>query len=176
MEELNHRIKKEEARALSDREVKAICGGRCTVVPYPDVYKYKSIDQLLGPHGAVAILYEVKKDNGHWIALYRKNSTTLSLFDSYGIKPDRELNFVPKHFAALSHQNAPYLSRLMREGPYPHIEFNERPLQKFRPGINTCGRFVGLRIALRHWPLDKFRALFHDKTLSPDFIATFLTT
>jgi hypothetical protein len=172
---LDKYVKMMENKSLSELELKRIAHGKCRIVSYDELYRVQNIEQILRPHGAFALLYETKPSYGHWVGVFKKDANTISVFDPYGYKIDNELRMIPAGFREESHQDFKHLTRLIKSSTYKNVEWNEKPMQKFKPGVSTCGRFVGLRLAMRNLSLDEFRALFKDDKLSADWIATFLT-
>lgn len=150
--------------ALSDRDIFELVSGMCTIIRYPNVYKYKSIDEMLDGKGACFLLYEWKQHEGHWVCL-TLHGNNLEYFDPYGgdIKgmPDAELDNIPNgKYKRSSHQDKPYLSYLMRECPY-NLSYNEFKFQHLHPRIKSCGRWSALRILFKMLPLAEFKELFY---------------
>lgn len=144
---------------LSDVEVERLTGNKYKVVPYPDLIKYKTINELLGPFGGVVLLYETRPNYGHYTALFRRDFKTLEQFDSLGFKLDHELKKIDKKFRIESNQRA-LLSKLILNSSYEKYIYNENKLQKNKDGINTCGRFVALRLLFRDLSHKQFINLF----------------
>lgn len=162
---------------MSDHDIRHYLRGHCKVVAYPDLAHYKTIDQAMGPSGCMALLYETKRSFGHWCAVFRSAPDTISIFDSYGkFFPDDELKMISPAFRNESGQNGRLLSNLIRNTPkYTKVVYNEKPLQKFKSGSDTCGRWTALRLALRHIPLEQFRAMFYGHRETPDWLVTSIT-
>jgi hypothetical protein len=137
----------------------------------------RNIEEALGQHGACIILYETRKGYGHWVALLLhkdKNGKYLEHFDSYALKPDQELNFTSSKMRHELGQDLPYLTNLMYNSDYP-IVYNKVKLQKFKNDTNTCGRWCGMRVALRNLNLKQFCSLFLKQKFEPDYYITALT-
>ncbi len=167
-----------ESIALSDKHIFNILGGKNNLVLYPDLIKYSSIDEVLGPNGMCVLLFEAKKNYGHWCCLWKLDENTVSFFNSYGGFPDDSLKFIPEHFAEISNQNYPYLSILLDKSPY-ELTYNERQYQKKGKGINTCGRHCSVRLICRHMDDDQYNEFikFFTKrySINPDELVTLLT-
>jgi len=168
---------------LSDGDIMKIVNGQANVVTYPNIHKYKSIDELLAPHGACCILYETHEHYGHWVCLTIRNEDlygtgtiypVLEYFDSYGEEIDYPLNVIPVDFAKNTHQDKPYLSELMLDDSCTYqLSYNEHQFQKFSPNVKDCGRWIATRIILKDMPLDDFIKLF--KGMYSDDIVTAIT-
>ena len=146
------------------------------IVSFSDIKNYNNIDELLGFEGKCFILYETKKNMGHWTCLYKFNDT-IYFFDSYGNNIDLQLNFIPKQINKSLGQNHKNLIELLYKSPYK-IEFNEYQLQKLGNGINTCGRWCLIRLQYPSISVKEFKNLFSKKNLgkiSPDLMIYKLT-
>lgn len=168
---INHMVTK----SLSNYEILKLVKNRANLVSYTEMHKYRSLDELLGEYGACIVLYETKKNYGHWCCIFKVTNELLEFFDPYGIFPDQELKFIKKDFQIASRQNEPYLCKLMLESPYV-LSYNHFRFQKYKKGVNSCGRWCGLRIIFRNLPLELFIEIFGKKRkYSNDFYVTMLT-
>lgn len=169
------------AETFSDQNMMALCDSKVKVVTYTDLAKYSSIEDVLSPWGAAIILYMTKENFGHWVALFvahadDSSGQTLEFWDSYAIPPDGELAMVPEHFRQISGQNYPHLTAMINSCPlYKRVIYNSVQLQKLKKDVNTCGRWAGLRVAMRNVPLKTFQAMFSKQTFDPDWYASALT-
>lgn len=170
---LNNYIK----TALSNFQLLELVRDNANVVLYPDIWKYKSIDQLLYPHNACFLLFETNPYYGHWCAII-KYGKTIEFFDPYSGYPDDVLDFIPNDFKNKSNQQFPYLTKLLYECPYK-IEFNDHKYQKHKKSINTCGRHCAVRILHKNLNLkqyDKFiKSNCKKMNMDPDSLVTYLT-
>lgn len=163
-----------KAKALSNDEISYLLDGKVKVLTYPELSKYKNIDQLLKPYGCAIILYQTRKNFGHWIALIKQGPNIIEHFDSYGIKPDNELKFVKSNMRRELGQDYPHLTYLLYHSPY-QLSYNQYKLQKMKKNISTCGRWSVARCILKDMPLDEFAKLFKVKGLTPDDVVSMLT-
>lgn len=165
-------IKKYEDIALSDKEVLALIDGKANRVLYPELVNYKNIDEVLGPYGACILLFEAKKNYGHWVCLFKMpGGGKIEFFNPYGGFPDDSLKYIPSAFAKISNQDFPYLSALLYESPY-ELYYNEHKFQKKDSSTKTCGRWCAVRLSLRDYSLEEFTELF---IKNGDEIVTILT-
>ena len=147
---------------------------KCNLIQYKDVNKYKSIDELLGPTKKCVILYHTKRDYGHWTALYEYNGT-IFFFDSYGFIPDDELKYLHKDLKAELNSNHRYLTELLYNSNKP-VEYNEYQLQDRKKNVNTCGRWVILRLKYPKISVNDFYDIFKEssKYINNDELITHL--
>lgn len=141
-------VRKYEAIALSDKDLANLLDHENKLVMYPDLIKYNNIDDVLGPNGMCTLLFESRKNYGHWCCLWKLNDDTVSFFNSYEGLPDDTLDYINKNFADISNQNYPYLSRLLYSCPYK-LTYNQYPYQEKGKQIKTCGRHVVVRLWCR---------------------------
>lgn len=166
-----------KSMALSNFDLIKLVGGNANVEVYPEIHKYDTIDELLGPHDACFLLFETEPKFGHWCAII-KYGNTVEFFDPYSGYPDNVLEFIPEDFKNESNQNYPYLTELLYECPYD-IEFNDHKYQKKSNKINTCGRHCACRILFKNLDLKEYDSMI--KTLSknlktdPDGVVTTIT-
>jgi hypothetical protein len=162
-------------KSLSNEDILKLVNDKANLVSYTNIHKYKTLDQLLGKWGACVILYELKKLYGHWCCIFKLDNNTIEFFDPYSLMADRQLNFINKEYRLESNQNYPYLTRLMLDSPYV-LTYNQYPFQEYKKGINSCGRWVAIRLLFRLMSLDQFIKLFGKKRrYKPDFYVTLLT-
>jgi hypothetical protein len=182
MNDFKNIIKQYENIALSDKEVIKLVKGRANLILYPDLYKYKNIDETLEPYGACILLYEAKPKYGHWCCIFKVNNNLLEYFNPYGGfdegYPDESLEYIPMDFRLISNQDYPYLSLLMYNSPYD-LSYNEYKFQKHDKNIKTCGRWCAIRLVFRSYPLDDFHDLIEylkkELNVSNDHLVTLLT-
>jgi hypothetical protein len=163
-------------KSLSDTEIDKLCNYKVNIITYPDLATYDNIDDLLEPYGNLVILYETKKGYGHWVALMKMDNNTLEFFDPYGGKPDDQLKFIPEHFRIENNEYHTHLIYLLLKSRYK-ITYNEHKLQKFLEDINTCGRWVCLRILFKNMSLKDFNKMVRSfPDFTPDELVTYLTS
>jgi hypothetical protein len=160
---------------LSGADLMELVRGKSKVVRYSNLHKYDTIEELLHPYNCIFLLYETRERFGHWVCVILHPDGVLEFFDPYGYFIDEQLNFVPNHFRQKSHQQYPFLSRLFLNSPYK-ITWNKMKLQKHEEDNNSCGRHIGLRVALRDYPLEAYQKIMKSgKGLSSDDKATYFT-
>jgi hypothetical protein len=148
-----------EKVALSDDQLKRVLAGRFRLVMYPDLHKERSLDEVMGPHGAAIILFESRPGYGHWCTIFRApggDQSLVEFFNPYGGYPDDSLEHIAAGFAEKTNQDAPYLSLLMMKSPY-RLSYNQYPFQRHGSDIKTCGRHCAARLLLRDLTLDEYK-------------------
>ena len=148
-------LKQYEDIALSDKQVLKLIDGKANLILYPNIHKYKNIDEILYPYEACIILFEAKPRYGHWCCIFKINNKLLEFFNPYGGYPDDSLEYIPIDFRLKSYQFYPYLSILMYNSPY-ELSYNEYKFQKHGNDIKTCGRWCAIRLIFRNLSLDEF--------------------
>lgn len=127
---------------------------RCTGVAPGDIIKYslldeyKTIEDLLPTDGSFKIiLIEDKYNSGHWVAVFRRGKT-IEYFNSYGAKWDTDWKFINRMVRLILDQNTNELTRLMDQATKDgwKVVWNKRKFQKMGNHIQTCGRWVTMRI------------------------------
>jgi len=159
------KIYDEQKRALDNEEVLQLVKEKAKVVLYENLINYKDIQELLHPHGAVFLLYQIKPSFGHWVAIIKRGNNEIEFFDPLGYMIDEQLLWTkPASLRRQLNMNYPYLTKLLFEAPRNYsIIYNEHKFQKNKKGINTCGAWSALRIAYKHLSLEEFIKDFNIK-------------
>lgn len=144
--------------SLSGADLLANSGGKGKIVLYPQLKKYKTLDELLGADGVVFMLYEWKRGYGHWVLLFRQGET-VEVFDSYAYKPDKQFAFIPQDFRKVNDMLYPMLTKLLYESGQP-IHYNNYKMQAEGEDITTCGRWLLVRWRFRGLDIDDFYKMF----------------
>lgn len=158
-------------KALTGGELMKLVNNQARVITYPELRRYKTIDDVLGRKGACFLLFEARPNFGHWCCLIKRGDE-IEFFNPYGGYPDDSLKYIPMHYRKISGQRYPLLSHLMDNSRYK-LAYNEYKFQKYGKNINTCGRWCALRVLFRDWSLDMFANIF--KNEYGDELATLLT-
>jgi hypothetical protein len=153
-------------RSLSDKEITSKSGMKC--------HLYRDLERLIQlPPMPFCLLYEMQPNTGHWCLVHDTVNTDgvpcIEMFDSYGIFPDNELNWVTPDFKKVSGQQHTHLLRLLLNSERP-IAYNNVCLQG--KGTSTCGRWCILRHKNGHMSNEKFceevKKECSSQKLSPD--------
>jgi hypothetical protein len=165
--------KYKKSYALSGEEMMMLVDNKANLEIYPNIHKYKTLNDLLGPHKACILLYEWKKNYGHWTCVFQRGNT-IEFFDSYGDPPDAELDYVPEHFAHVHNEDHDYLMDLIRKSG-KKLEYNSFDFQEESKGTSTCGRHVAVRLAFREVPNVDYVLMFLTIGKDPDELVTYAT-
>lgn len=146
--------------SLSDKDILKTFCNNVKILSYDELVKYNNLDELLYPHKAVIILYQLNNAyTGHWILLFEhpKDPQYIEYFDPTGLVPDQLLKD-KKTYKQQEHILSKLLLSKIKEGF--NIVVNTFPYQKIRTGINTCGRWCLIRYRLRYLKLPEFKKVF----------------
>lgn len=171
----DHIVQEGESIALSGDDLLKIVKGKANLHKYSDLDNINSIQQLLGDNKATFILYQHESGWGHWTCMMQIDENTLEFYDSLGIRMDDELKFSDFNLSLHKGERVPHLTRLVENSGMKLIQSSQKSQKSVR-GVNTCGRFVSLRIKLRNLPLDEFNKLLRKNTSgNADFVVSYLT-
>ena len=170
-------VKDAEKISLSDEDILTIVDNKANLMAYEDLENYNNIDDVLGQHRAVIILYQSDADFGHWITLFQHPTkpNVLIFFDSYSFKMDQELKFSKFNLRRHQGQVVPHLSHLIEQSNYK-VESSDYKFQSNRSHINTCGRWCAVRLLFRNMGVKKFQNfILNSFDMTTDDTVSFLT-
>ena len=149
------------SKPMSDAEIQGNIGvAPDEIIKYSELKNYKTIGELL-PHDKSfkIILIEDRFNSGHWVAVM-KYGKTIEYFNSYGAKWDTDWKFVNKRIRVVLGQSQNDMTRLMNQAEKDGWKciWNKHRFQKLNNKIQTCGRWVTLRIEMMKmgYDLDEF--------------------
>ena len=175
---IDNAIKVAEKIPLSGQDLKNITNGKANILRYSDLMNYQNIEQVLGEHGAVIILYQTERDFGHYACLFKSAHDpqgTLIFFDSLGITMDKELKLSTFNAKNMGGVATPHLTDLVNASNYKVIS-NTKKLQLNAFANNTCGRYAAMRIVWRGLSNKEFNyILLSNKCYNPDYWISILT-
>jgi len=89
------------------------------------------------------VLIESQYNVGHWTCITRNNDQYV-WFDSYGLAPDQEFQFIPVRMQKILDEGGKPLTKLLSKLKQNGGKWNYNTIkfQKQETGINTCGRHV----------------------------------
>jgi hypothetical protein len=140
---------------LSQEEIEKLANRRITVITAAN--KEHELANILNDPRQITIPYLVHyqtSDNlwsiqGHWACMIiNKKQKVVYWFDSYGIFPDDEINYIDPRYRRMTNQNKRYVGQFLYELSQMgyQIRYNNIQLQSFNTSIATCGRYCGLFI------------------------------
>lgn len=138
------------AYMISDADFSRYFATQFPILKYAELASVSSLDELIpGDKGAVIILTESRRNEGHWCCLL-KYDDKYEWTDSYGGasgKPDGELSFIGKAMKIMLGEDNHYLSKLLKESGKKVI-YNKEKFQSLSDGVNTCGKWVIARLLM----------------------------
>lgn len=148
-----------EESPMSDDDILDLLDHKASLILYPDLAKSDNIDDYLQNNGACVILYETKKNFGHWCCIFKTiNKNELEFFDPYGLPPDAELKYIDYNFRKSNNELRPHLTHLLLNSNYK-VTYSNYRFQKMMDDINTCGDHVVCRLLFKFMPLKKYAKL-----------------
>jgi hypothetical protein len=145
--------KEELAKMITSSDIdRYLHEGSSKVIKYSELGKHynDTVEELLPLDTDYRIiLIEQNYNSGHWCCILRYGKT-IEWFDSYGIKPPNELNFISTIKNKVLGQKKKTLTDLLDDATSRgwNVVWNKKKLQKLKDGVNTCGRWVLLRITM----------------------------
>lgn len=120
--------------------------GKIPVIKFPNLSKYKSIDELLNnKYNAVIIFYETQAQNvGHWSTVF-KNKYGIEYFDPYGLSPIEDLNHISEVIRVKLKEVNNNLGNLL-SNTNENVIYNTHDYQKWAGDVSTCGRHTAVRL------------------------------
>jgi hypothetical protein len=135
-------------KPLDDSEIKSYLGEKTKIYTYPELKKFKNIEDLLPlPFDYCIILYLDNPNEGHWVSLLRYDPY-IEFFCSYGTEPDGSLKWIDDKKRKELNCEIPYLTNMLNKTKknviYNPIKYQDDSNNKFE--INTCGRHCSYRV------------------------------
>jgi hypothetical protein len=151
------------------------------IVRYEELAEYDSIEELLPESRSAIVLFVATEgpSSGHWCAVMRSDMN-IYFFDSYGLRPDKNLLFAPRNLRKGLNQSKPHLSYLLNHALKTgfKISFNEVKYQSDNVSIQTCGRWVVSRISFNKYEQnnepENYKKLIQDKMKSYEVFSDLL--
>lgn len=144
--------------ALSDADILSALrriGVDSHVVEYRDICGMTLADLLPDDNPAVVYL-ATEPSFGHWTCAFQRKGE-IEAWDSMGHLIDASLLEVSPEMRAELHETSPCLMELLMASGRP-ICWNTSDFQRCAPGVNTCGRWVVLRLSKRDLDDAEFKA------------------
>ena len=162
---------------LGEDQIKHIAQADIKIVRYPDLDSVPSWDALTGGAGgpgAAVLFCTTSPTAGHWLGAWTDTSGRAHVFDPLGYGLDQERKRLPSQTNAQLDQKDPEFSLLLKKSGagIAGCKVSRIDFQQDKPGIDTCGRWVGLRLKHRNLSDDEFarrvKAEVAESGLSPD--------
>jgi hypothetical protein len=153
--------------AISEDDIRLIYPN-ALILTYNNLSDYNDIMELFNNNNYCFLLYETKKNFGHWTVII-KHDDSYEFFDSYGFKPDSELKFSPPYFRLCNNMIYPKLTLLLYNSNC-NIEYNNKQLQAYKNNIFTCGRWCLFRCLKSNISIDDFIKFFNNVKNPDEYI------
>jgi len=119
------------------------------IMKYSDLEGVKDLNDIMTePKDYRIILIETQRNTGHWTTILKYNDKYFEWFDSYGLKPDAEFEFISPEMQEIlderQHILTILLNKVLLKGGkwiYNNIKF-----QKQAENVNSCGRWTITRL------------------------------
>jgi hypothetical protein len=165
-------------KPFSGKDILKFLDNKTKILTYDKLKDLNNINEAFENHNCFVLLYFTHENFGHWTCVI-KHEKKIEFFDSYGKKPDNQLNMINKEINIMHNQDYPYLTKLLYETGLP-IEYNNYRLQKKeKKNINynaTCGRHVSVRLILKELELDDYIKFIKSFDVDPDTLVTIFTS
>lgn len=132
---------------LNNNDINKILG-KINIIKYPDLAKYNDINKCFGNKNAFVIFFETQNKNvGHWQCMFKQNNN-LFFWDSYGLAPGTEINYISKQIAIQLKEYKPVLLDLLNKAVSngQNVYYNNTDYQQWKGDVSTCGRHICTRI------------------------------
>jgi hypothetical protein len=130
---------------LSGTDIKDLLEQDVKIIRFSELKKYNSLKELLPNRNSFIIIFWETESyyKGHWTALMRYNNS-FEFFDSYGLTEQEDYSLIPERTKEELNEKD-YLKFLFKG----HVVIqNKKDFQQWSNKVNTCGRFVVIRIYL----------------------------
>ena len=141
-----------EKYELSNTDIKKILGNRVNIIPYPKLKQYTSFDAMFQNVGYCVIFFEtVSATTGHWQCIFKTSDNNYEFWDSYGLKPSGDKNYIQNKILIQLDEVKPYLpdviNNVLQTGKT--VIYNAIDYQQWIGSVSTCGRHICTRLLYR---------------------------
>jgi hypothetical protein len=139
----NNDYSKQMAKMVGSNEFSKMLGSDANnkIMKYSELESVNDLNDLFsGPKDYRIILIETNQNIGHWTAITRNNNLIV-WFDSYGLAPDQEFEFIPVKMQQILDEQGKPLTKLINKFK-GKFNYNTIKFQQQKEGVNTCGRWV----------------------------------
>lgn len=177
--------REEEEYCLSDSDIRRVAGRTgLLILRYPELAKFATWKDFMKNRAhAAAVLFLVQSErSGHWLAAFDGPQNTAYVWDPLGMPLDGQRAVIsPEARSALGEERGEF-ARLLATAQTAgkKVCVNHTEFQEFSPSVNTCGRWVAMRLLHRNKNDAEFKALVMDGVRrmgaeSPDAWITLVT-
>ena len=167
MNNIYKEYKKQLSKMVSNIEFKKMLGPEVNnkILKYPDLENINDLNEILTePKDYRIILILTQGNSGHWTTISLNNGKYV-WFDSYGLKPDAEFDFISPEMQSILDEKDHVLTKLLNKAVSNggSWTYNKIKFQLQEPEINTCGRWVTSYVFLflkHNYTLEQFQQYF----------------
>ena len=123
-------------------------------LPDIPVILYSKFAQLKTLPPACVYLFLTNQNYGHFCAVFNRGNV-VELFDSYGIKPEAEHNFVKIGLLEHLHERDDLILNMAKKNGWS-VSYNHTQLQSWNPKVETCGRHCVSRVLKQSMDIDEY--------------------
>jgi len=119
------------------------------IMKYSDLEGVKNLNDIMTePKDYRIILIETQRNTGHWTAILKYNDKYFEWFDSYGLKPDAEFEFISPEMQEILDERQHILTILLNKVLLKGGKwiYNNVKFQKQAENVNSCGRWTTTRL------------------------------
>jgi hypothetical protein len=167
-------IKNKLYNGTSMKDLSDFMGGRVKILKYNDMEEeYDNIEDLLKPYNKVILLYSTSDNYGHFVCIFKNKNNIIHFFDSFGIFPDDQKEFIPIEYYQNNYDEIPKLTKLLYDSIFP-IRFNHFKFQNKK--THTCGRWCVVRLIFDDLDEYEFKKIFNGlDNIEKDVVISYLT-
>jgi len=119
------------------------------IMKYSDLEGVKNLNDIMTePKDYRIILIETQRNTGHWTAILKYNDKYFEWYDSYGLKPDAEFEFISPEMQEILDERQHILTILLNKVLLKGGKwiYNNVKFQKQAENVNSCGRWTTTRL------------------------------
>jgi hypothetical protein len=155
--------------SLSEEQIISASYGKIKPMAYHELSGIQTASQLFATHNYICVLYETRRNYGHWVLLSRIDDNTVEFFDPYGFRLDSELKYISDYHRKELDEFVPHLTNILKD---QKIVSSTRQFQKRAEDVNTCGRHCIQRYRLRDMDLHEYSRFMFASRNDPDYLVT----
>ena len=160
---------------LNLQEMRQLTRNNASIVLYDNLTINDNILDVIGKTRLCVLLFPTQSGspNGHYLGImsYPEINTVLH-WDSYGLGVEQEMRY-----STSRHVQSNTLGQLYQKfrNQGGKVIFNTYRYQQMLPNVNTCGRFVVIRLMFSKLTEYQFARMMLNQHNSPDYMVTMMT-
>ncbi|MDR3550742.1 MAG: hypothetical protein P4L31_04970 [Candidatus Babeliales bacterium] len=136
-----------ENTELTDSDLKQLLGNNINIIPYPNLKRYKSLNDCFGKRNFFIIFFETESAlSGHWTMMLRQGNT-YEYFDPYGLGIDCDKKYIEERTLTKLKENEPILINMCHDAISKGFTVfaNTIDYQRWSNNVGDCGRHCAVR-------------------------------